>query len=124
MTEYNKLLQERGNILINLGEHAYWLYRNNKIDLSEFGDLLKELEKIDKDIFKIHNGSAPEQISDVCPSCNEKLEGGNIKFCSYCGTNINEFYSQNTTRCTSCESIISINDKFCGICGSKQKEDI
>lgn len=124
MKDFNKVLQERGNKLMKLGEHTYWLYRNDKIELPEFEELLSELKELDKDIFVINNELTPEKGSDICPKCKAKLDGTGIKFCGSCGTNIDEFYTQNTAKCISCENIISIDAQFCGICGCKQREDM
>lgn len=47
----------------------------------------------------------------ICPSCHKEI-GGNLKFCSNCGTRLQVHY------CRQCGSVLSTDKKFCEKCGA------
>ncbi len=124
MSDLNKLSLERANKLLKLGEYTYWLVRTGKIDLPELEKNFKEIQDLDKEIFNQTHDVIPEKEENLCPACKAVMEDPAIKFCGECGLNVEEYYESKVKHCTTCKSIISVVDEYCGICGSKQKEEI
>ncbi len=124
MADLNKLSLERANKLLKLGEYTYWLIRTGKLELPDYEKSFSEIRELDKEIFNETHSLLPEKEENICPTCKTPIEDPSIKFCGECGLNIEEFYESKVKHCTSCESIISVTNKYCSICGTKQKEEI
>ncbi len=121
MADLNKLSLERSNKLLKLGEYTYWLIRTGKLDLPEFEKNFEEIQQLDKEIYNETHDVIPKKEENLCPMCKTLIEDSAIKFCGECGLNIEEFYESKVKHCTSCESVISVTDEYCSICGLKQE---
>lgn len=124
MADLNKLLLERSDKLLSLGEYTYWLIRTGKLDMPEHEKILEELRKLDKEIFKETHELVLEKEEGACPKCKTAIDDPTVSFCGECGLNIDEYYKTEVKHCVKCKGIISVESEYCSICGSKQKEAI
>jgi len=105
--------------LVEMGERVHLLVRLGQLGDSELIALSAHVSELDKVINAGFGKKAPVRESGLCPNCNALFEGS---FCSGCGLNIDEFFSNPIIVCTSCEYVMEAGDIFCGVCGSKKGE--
>ncbi len=60
---------------------------------------------------------------DVCTYCGENVERRN-RYCTKCGNRNVKWKAPEQFRCGNCQSKMSPEDKYCRICGAKEKEGI
>lgn len=109
-----QLQNERVKKLMELGEVIHNKIRKGEIDSLELMEISKEISELDKEIFLASKATDDNH----CPNCNEKLEDG-AKFCSKCGTSINEYYEQQMKKCDECRELTPVDSNFCMVCGRK-----
>ncbi len=103
-----------------LGNQMHLLLRTGQNTDKDGLVLANELIQIDRELFELTGDRTPEKGEGICPLCRNVLESG-VKFCGSCGANVDEYYSKNVARCDKCNSVVSVDDNFCPVCGCKRE---
>ena len=112
------------NLLITLGQRAYFLYRAGLLNDEEIEELAKGLQETDTGI-----GYFEKQIKEIvksasgkaCSKCNGSVDATD-SFCGNCGASVKEEAEKPMVTCIVCSSEIPNESNFCGYCGSKRGE--
>ena len=59
--------------------------------------------------------TSDSELTKWCDNCNKELDS-NVKFCSHCGSEAAEV---DPYKCLECNGLITLEDKFCPMCGTK-----
>jgi len=118
--DINALHREKEAILLQMGKVMHKLVRDNSITSTSCTQLAERIAQIDAEICTYGEGRVPGQGEGVCPNCKATLAAATVSFCTSCGTNLNEFYSQNTAQCTKCGQLTASDGTYCTVCGVKR----
>lgn len=113
-----KLREELTTKLIDIGQLAHQMVRNNNIQDEQAMQISNEICILEKQIHEASGKYIPSKEEMKCPGCMAAYEDGTV-FCGNCGQNIKEFYESIIENCKVCNSIVNKESKYCGVCGSK-----
>jgi rRNA maturation endonuclease Nob1 len=127
----NHLRQKRQEMIVQIGSKMHKKLRLAQIQNSDFTSLSKEIEIIDKEIYKqaltLEDLRSFSQNVYICTSCEAEVHPSD-KFCGSCGTPvvIVEKVEQLMKECNECAEQIPSSAAFCPCCGQatgKYQED-
>lgn len=129
---FNRLVGFWLALVCNLAIIVYTLMRDYNISSGE--DIKKGIQNLNvetitsqvSDVAKDISGNMQKNIFVECPNCKSKVMKGK-KFCSKCGTKIEEEleYEQETeVVCPKCGKNVEKNAKFCSNCGAEVNKKI
>lgn len=116
--EDKKLKENLTKKLVELGQLTHQMARAGLVEDDQAIQISKEISLLEKNIHVAGGKHVPTKDEKKCPGCLTSYEDGAI-FCGNCGQNIKEFYESISDNCKVCDSIVKIESKFCGVCGSK-----
>lgn len=118
----NQLRQKRQEMIVQIGSKMHKKLRLGQIQDSDFTGSSKEIEIIDKEIYKqsltLEDLRSSTQNVYICTSCETAVQPSD-KFCGSCGTPvvIEEKVEQVMKVCNECEEHIPNSAVFCPCCG-------
>jgi len=113
-----------------IGEFYYEKYSNEHAFDTEVADFLSSIDahkaaisEVEAQLKSLKEETAQQAVqssagSVVCPSCG-KANAVGIKFCSECGTKLEEQLPPQSKFCPSCGTSVVEGVKFCPSCGTK-----
>lgn len=120
---------QKRELLLNLGEAVWQMYRNNKVsDLrlvsvcQTIQATIQRIQALEKTIEQIKQEQPPEPPQ--CPHCGEEVSSANA-FCPACGTKIPEASSPPVVAtptgqvCPQCGHVLRPGATFCSGCGHR-----
>lgn len=126
--EANNQLQQKAEILLELGKRTYVQLRNGNVREEELQQLILPVQNIDVSVYKAYQKIADLQkeqgVKGTC-ICGNTLTSAD-KFCGQCGqknTMLIEKQEVETVLCSSCEVSIAKESTFCPACGIKQHKE-
>ncbi|CAM4063871.1 hypothetical protein BAMA_01100 [Bacillus manliponensis] len=126
--EINSQLQQKAEILLELGQRTYVQLRNGSLREEELKQLIVPVQNIDISIYNAYDNIAnlqQEQHKKGTCTCGGTLAATD-KFCGQCGqknTMLVEQRKVETVSCLSCEVSIAKESMFCPACGMKQSKE-
>lgn len=125
-SEVGSLSGNRGQAIMNLGQTAFGLIKDSKLDSPELAELSRSIDAIDARIAELQGEiQALQMQGDVsgapCRSCGRPMPAG-VRFCPVCGTPAPEPEAAPQAPagppCGSCGAPLSPGVRFCTACGT------
>ncbi len=119
----SQLSNQKGKLLIDLGQAVYLEYRKGAFQHSEVANRASGIEEVDIAIHdylvQLKEYSNSPQQTQTC-ECGTKLSDSD-QFCPNCGTKVTkqEEVEQDLKQCHNCQHDIPMDANFCSACGSK-----